>query len=120
MKIPIEKLILSIVMIAICAGLASSCKNNEEVVDRTCKVAFIQNLTNASGDTIFIDAIAGSLVQNVPILSRTGFNFDGWYTNAADANPDPNKTPKVPKFPAYDVSQKPIYLDVILYARWIK
>ena len=113
-------MILSIAVIGILTCLASSCQKDEEAVDRTCKVAFIQNLTNAAGDTIFIDAIAGTLVQNVPVLSRTGFIFDGWYTNAADANPDPTKTPKVPKFPAYDVSQKPIYLDVILYARWIK
>jgi uncharacterized repeat protein (TIGR02543 family) len=64
--------------------------------------------------------MAGELVKDVPVLTRTGFKFDGWYANSADANPDPNKTPAVPKFPAYDVATKPIYLDVILYARWIK
>ena len=120
MKIPIIKVILSIVTIAILTGLTSSCKKNEVVVDRTCKVAFVLNLTNASGDTTFVDVMAGELAKDVPALTRTGFTFDGWYANSADANPDPTKTPAVPKFPAYDVSLKPIYLDVILYARWIK
>jgi len=120
MKITIEKLILSFVVIAFCASLTSSCTKSEEVIDKTCKVALIQNLTNAAGDTIFIDGVAGELLQNVPVLTRTGFNFDGWYANSADANPDPTKNTAAPKFPQYDLSVKPIYLDVILYARWIK
>jgi uncharacterized repeat protein (TIGR02543 family) len=119
MKIPTNKVILSIIMIAICAVITSSCKKSE-VVDKTCKVTFIENLTNAAGDTIIVDAVAGQLVQNVPVLTRTGFTFSGWFANSADANPDPTKNTAAPKFPAYDVSTKPIYLDVILYARWVK
>jgi uncharacterized repeat protein (TIGR02543 family) len=120
MKTTTNRVILSIVMIVIgIAALTSSCKKSEEV-DKTCKVTFILNLSNAATDTTIVDVMAGELVKDVPVLTRTGFKFDGWYANSADANPDPNKTPAVPKFPAYDVATKPIYLDVILYARWIK
>lgn len=107
-------------MIVSFLALTSSCKKSEEIVDKTCKIAFIVNLTNAAGDTTFVDAVAGELVQNVPNPSRPEFKFDGWYTNSADANPDPTKNTAAPKFPAYDVSVKPIYMDAILYARWIK
>lgn len=120
MKTPINKVILSIAMIAIVvAALTSSCKKSE-VVDRTCKVTFILNLTNAATDTTVVNVVAGELVKDAPVLTRTGYRFDGWFVNSADANPDPTKTPAVPKFPVYDVLTKPIYLDVILYARWIK
>ncbi len=120
MKIPTIKVIFSIALTAIViASFTNSCKK-DEVIDRTCKVTLIQNLTTAATDTLFVDVLAGELAKNVPVLTRTGFKFDGWYTNSADANPDPAKTPAVPKFPAYNLSVKPIYLDVILYARWIK
>lgn len=112
------KILFSIIAISLVIGLMSSCQKSE-VVDRTCKVAFITNLTNAAGDTVFVDVEAEQLV-NAPVLTRTGFKFDGWFTNSADANPDPTKTPAVTKFKAYDVTVKPIYLDMILYARWIK
>jgi len=120
MKIPVIKLILSIMVIVVVMGLNSSCKKSAVAVDRTCKVTLIQNLTNAAGDTIKLEATAGEMLQNVPTLSRTGFTFDGWYANSADANPDPTKNKTAPKFPAYDFTQRPIYLDVIVYARWIK
>lgn len=120
-KFKIMKLsIFSILVIAILTVLTNSCKKNEQVVDKTCKITFILNLTNAAGDTTLVDAIAGELVQNVPVLTRTGYKFDGWYANSADANPNPTKNTAAPKFPAYDVSIKPIYLDAILYARWIQ
>jgi uncharacterized repeat protein (TIGR02543 family) len=101
-------------------ALISSCKKDPAVVDKTCKVAFVLNLTNAAGDTTVVTATAGELVQNAPAPSRAGFKFDGWYANSADANPDPTKNTAPPKFPVYDVSKKPIYLNTILYARWIK
>ena len=63
---------------------------------------------------------AGELVQNAPVPTRAGYTFDGWYANSADANPNPTKNTAPPKFPAYDITTKPIYLDVILYARWVK
>ncbi len=113
------KILFSMIAISLVIGLMSSCQKSE-VVDRTCKVAFITNLTNAAGDTVFVDVEAGQLAANIPVLTRTGFKFDGWFTNAADANPDPTKTPAVTKFKPYDVTVKPIYLDMILYARWIK
>jgi uncharacterized repeat protein (TIGR02543 family) len=120
MKNPIRKILFSFLIMTVIVMATSSCKKNDVDVDRTCKVAFILNLTNAAGDTTFIEAIAGELVQNVPVLTRAGFTFNGWYANSADANPDPTKNTAAPKFPAYDVSVKPVYLDVILYARWIK
>ncbi|MCW3092908.1 MAG: hypothetical protein JWP81_3977 [Ferruginibacter sp.] len=110
---------ISILVVAGFTSLASSCKKSEVAVDKTCKIAFILNLTNAAGDTTFVNGIAGELVQNVPTITRTGFKFDGWYTNSADANPNPTKNTAAPKFPAYNFSVKPIYLDIILYARWI-
>jgi len=116
----IIKTILLILVIAGFAGLTNSCKKSQEAVDRTCKVTFILNLTNAAGDTTFVNAMAGELVQNAPVITRTGYRFDGWYANSANANPDPTKNTATPTFPAYDISVKPIYLDVILYARWIK
>ncbi len=111
---------MSILAIVALTGLATSCKKDEAVVDKTCKIAFILNLTNAAGDTTFVNAVAGELVKNAPAPARAGFKFDGWYANSADANPDPTKNTAPPKFPVYDVSVKPVYLNTILYARWIK
>jgi hypothetical protein len=113
------KVLFSIIAISLVIGVMSSCQKSDEAVDRTCKVAFITNLTNTAGDTVFVEVEAGQMV-NAPVITRTGFKFDGWFTNSADANPDPTKTPAVTKFKAYDVAVKPIYLDMILYARWIK
>ena len=120
MKTSFNKITMSILAIAAFASLATSCKKDEPVVDKTCKVAFIVNLTNAAGDTTFVNAVAGELVKNAPAPARTGFKFDGWYTNSADANPDPTKNTAAAKFPVYDVAVKPVYLDIILYARSIK
>lgn len=114
------KIIFSIIVIATLMSSLYSCQKSDAVVDKTCKVTLIQNLTNAAGDTLKLTATAGELLQGVPTLTRTGFKFDGWYTNAADANPDPTKNKTAPKFPVYDLTAKPIYLDVILYARWIQ
>jgi uncharacterized repeat protein (TIGR02543 family) len=102
------------------AGLFSSCSKSEAPVDRTCNVTFILNQTNAAGDTAVVQATAGEIIKNPPVPVRTGFTFSGWYTNSADANPDPTKNTAAPKFPAYDITTKPIYLDAILYARWVK
>jgi uncharacterized repeat protein (TIGR02543 family) len=102
------------------AGLFSSCTKSEAPVDRTCHVTFILNQTNAAGDTALVQVTAGELLKNPPVPVRTGFTFSGWYTNSADANPDPTKNTAAPKFPAYDITTKPIYLDAILYARWVK
>ena len=44
----------------------------------------------------FVDAIAGELVQIFPVLTRTGYKFDGWYANSADANPNPAKNTAAP------------------------
>jgi uncharacterized repeat protein (TIGR02543 family) len=120
MKLSIRKTILLLIVSAGSLGLATSCKKSEAAVDKTCNVTFILNQTNAAGDTTLVTATAGALVQNAPVPVRSGFKFDGWYTNSADANPDPTKNTTAPKFPAYDITTKPIYLDVILYARWIK
>lgn len=112
---------LSIWLILVIAGLAcltNACKKNNEAVDKTCNVAFILNQTNAAGDTVFVTATAGTLIQNAPVPVRTGYKFDGWYANSADANPNPAKNTAPPLFPAYDITVKPIYLDAILYARW--
>jgi uncharacterized repeat protein (TIGR02543 family) len=119
MKISIKILVL-ILAAGGFAGLASSCKKSNASVDQTCKVAFILNETNAAGDTTFVDVMAGQLVQDPPAPVRAGFTFSGWYANSADANPNPTKNTAPAKFPAYDISTKPIYLDAILYARWVK
>jgi uncharacterized repeat protein (TIGR02543 family) len=102
------------------AGLFSSCTKSEAPADKTCHVTFILNQTNAAGDTALVQATAGELIKNPPVPVRSGFTFSGWYTNSADANPDPTKNTAAPKFPAYDLTTKPIYLDAILYARWVK
>jgi uncharacterized repeat protein (TIGR02543 family) len=120
MKMSLAKYILLIIAVAGCFGVTTSCKKREAAVDKTCTLTFILNQTNAAGDTTIVKATAGALVQNAPTPVRSGFKFDGWYANSADANPDPTKNTTAPKFPAYDITAKPIYLDVILYARWIK
>lgn len=112
--------VVIILVLAFSSAFFYSCKKENEAVDKTCKVAFILNLTNAGKDTVFVDAIAGELIKGAPTPERAGYTFDGWYTNAADANPNPTSNNKPPKFPAYDITTKPIYLDVILYCRWIK
>jgi uncharacterized repeat protein (TIGR02543 family) len=103
-----------------CIIMMSSCNKAKDVVDKTCQVTFILNQTNAAADSAVVKISAGELIQNAPIPTRAGFTFNGWYTNSADANPDPTKNTAPPKFPAYDIATKPIYLDAILYARWIK
>jgi hypothetical protein len=114
------KILLLLLITGGVAGLTSSCKKSKAAVDKTCTVAFILNETNTAGDTTFVTVTAGDLVKNAPVPVRTGFNFNGWYTNAADANPNPTKNTAAPVFPAYDITTKPIYLDAILYARWVK
>jgi uncharacterized repeat protein (TIGR02543 family) len=120
MKTSMIKILLLILAIGGVAGLTSSCKKSKAAVDRTCTVAFILNETNAAGDTTFVTVTAGELVGNAPVPVRAGYNFNGWYTNSADANPNPAKNTAPPVFPVYDITMKPIYLDAILYARWIK
>ncbi|HEV9036491.1 MAG TPA: InlB B-repeat-containing protein [Puia sp.] len=120
MKKAIKNNILLMLAIGTVAALAGSCKKSKAAIDKTCTVAFILNETNNAGDTTFVTVQAGQLVQNAPVPVRTGYSFDGWYTNSADANPNPTKNTADPKFPAYDITVKPIYLDAILYARWVK
>ncbi|HEY4065111.1 MAG TPA: InlB B-repeat-containing protein [Puia sp.] len=120
MKMSMIKILLLILATGTVAGLTSSCKKSKAAVDTTCTVAFILNETNNAGDTAFVKVTAGQLVQNAPTPVRTGYNFSGWYTNSADANPNPTKNTAAPLFPAYDITKKPIYLDAILYARWTK
>jgi uncharacterized repeat protein (TIGR02543 family) len=119
-KRSVTGIFISGVAIVAFIALLSSCKKDKAAVDRTCVVTFILNQTNSAGDTVVVKATAGELVQNPPVPVRAGFTFKGWYTNAADANPDPTKNTAAPKFPAYDIATKPIYLDAILYARWTK
>ncbi|WP_008586985.1 InlB B-repeat-containing protein [Niabella soli] len=117
---PVVGVVLSGIIILSCIGIFSSCSKSDTAVDRTCTVTFILNQTNAAGDTVIVEATAGALVKDPPVPVRAGFTFKGWYTNAADANPDPAKNTAAPKFPEYDIATKPIYLDAILYARWVK
>ena len=114
------KILLLILAIGGVAGLTVSCKKSKAAVDKTCTVTFILNQTNTAGDSVFVTATAGELIKNAPVPVRAGFNFNGWYTNSADANPNPTKNTAAPLFPAYDITTKPIYLDAILYARWVK
>ncbi len=99
--------------------LAVSC-DKEEGIDTSvkCRVAFVTKVNTPAlvGDTIFMDVVPGQLVPQIPVVEKPGFYLEGWYTDAAQAN-----TAKggVLKFPAYDLTTKPIYLDVILYARWL-
>ena len=118
MKISIVKISLLVLVIAGLTTLLNSCSKDSVAVDKTCKVSFILNLTNAGNDTTVVTANAGELIKNAPTPSRSGFQFDGWYANSADANPDPTKNTAPAKFPAYDITTKPIYLNAILYARW--
>ncbi len=115
----IIKISFLVLVVAGFTTLLSSCSKDSAAVDKTCKVSFILNSTNAGNDTTVVTANAGELIKGAPTPSRTGFKFDGWYANSADANPDPTKNTAPAKFPAYDIAQKPIYLNAILYARWI-
>jgi uncharacterized repeat protein (TIGR02543 family) len=114
------KILLLILAAGGITGLTSSCKKSKAAVDKTVTVAFILNETNAAGDTIFVKGTAGELIRDAPVPVRAGYNFNGWYTNTADANPNPAKNIAKPLFPVYDITVKPIYLDAILYARWVK
>ncbi len=120
MKMLTKKMIWSMLLISGFIVLMSSCEKKEAAADKTCKIAFIMNGTNNARDTVFVNVMAGELIKDAPSPSRAGFTFDGWYANSADANPDPTKNTAAPKFPEYDMATKPIYLDAILYARWIK
>lgn len=93
-----------------------SCDDDD--CDRTCLVTLVCNINSGvEGDELYYEVQAGEMLP-VPELVKEGYEFAGWYTDQATAN---NHTASATiKFEPYDLDNIPIYLDVVLYARWIK
>lgn len=109
--------IATVSAIALFALAFTSCKEDKQTGDGVCKVTLVTRINpTMAGDTLRFEVKSGELMQEVPELTKQGFTFGGWYTDAASAN----KTTGKASFAPYDLSEQPIYLDVILYARWLK
>lgn len=107
---------LYIYMLALMLLCMISCDNDE--CERTCNVTLVCNINSGvEGDELYYEVQAGEMLT-VPELQKEGYEFAGWYTDQATAN---NHTASATiKFAPYDLDTMPIYLDVVLYARWIK
>lgn len=93
-----------------------SCDDNE--VNGMCHVTLVCNVNpGKDGDILEFDVKAGEIFET-PALERNGFEFAGWYTDQASAKNQ--KKDAAIKFKPYDLETTPIYLDVILYGRWVK
>lgn len=115
MNIKIGRTLFALMTVALFAAITVSCDKDDDV-DRTCKVALVTRVNpNTVGDTVYRDVQAGEFLLDVEDPVKPGFTFGGWFTDSGTAD---TKTGD-PKFPAYDLKNKPIYLNTILYARWL-
>jgi len=104
-----KRIIFAILAAFVFSGICVSCKkNNNVVVPKNCLVMLVTRITPLiAGDTIVLETEPGTLLQNVPTLSKTGKTFGGWFTDDTQIATS-----------AFDIATTPIYLDKILYAKW--
>lgn len=105
-----KKFIYIIAGILIIIGINFSCKEDNEnpEASRNCVVKLVKNIAPLTvGDTLALEAAPGTLLQNVPVLTKTGKTFDGWYTDQSFIAAS-----------AFNIATTPVYLDKILYAKW--
>ena len=103
-----KKFIFIIAGILIIIGINSSCKKEKTPEVKNCVVTLVKNINPLTvGDTLKLETAPGTILQNVPVLTKTGKTFDGWYSDQAFIAAS-----------AFDIASTPIYLDKILYAKW--
>lgn len=107
---------LYVCMLALILLCAISCHDDD--CDRTCSVTLVCNVNpGVEGDEIYYEVQAGEMLTP-PELVKEGYEFAGWYTDQATANN--HAASATIKFAPYVLDTMPIYLDVVLYARWVK
>ena len=82
-------------------------------------VAYLFNYENSPNDNYyFIDNVeGGSLIRNAPAPEREGYEFQGWYKDAACENAwdfDADTTAET----LYDENEKEVFAETKLYAKW--
>lgn len=105
-----KKVIFIIIGILIITGVNSSCKKDSLNPDasKNCVVKLVKNIVPLTvGDTLVMETAPGTILSNVPVLTKTGKTFDGWYSDQAFIAAS-----------AFNIAATPIYLDKILYAKW--
>lgn len=104
-----KRIIFALLAALAFSGICASCnKNNNDVAPKNCVVMLVKNINPlVVGDTVVIEAVPGTILQNVPTLSKTGKTFGGWFTDNT-----------LIAASAFDIANTPIYLDKILYAKW--
>lgn len=104
-----KKIIFALLAALVFSGICASCnKNNEVAAPKNCVVKLVKNINPLlAGDTIVMAASPGTILQNVPTLSKSGKTFGGWFTSDTQIAAS-----------AFDIVNTPIYLDKILYAKW--
>ena len=90
------------------AGICASCDKSKVLPPRNCVVTLVKNINPLTvGDTIVMQTVPGIVMQGVPVLTKTGKTFGGWFTDQT-----------LIAASAFDIVNTPIYLDKILYAKW--
>ena len=82
-------------------------------------VAYLFNYENSPNDNYyFIDNVeGGSLIRNAPAPEREGYEFQGWYKDAACENVwdfDTDTTAET----LYDENEEEVFAETKLYAKW--
>ena len=104
----IKGIFISLFVTIILAGLFASCEETENYVPENCVVLLVTNINPlVAGDTITMEAEPGTILQDVPVITKPGKTFGGWFTS------DNKITASF-----FDIVNTPIYLDKILYANW--
>ena len=94
--------------VVIFAGVLASCTKSNDTVPKNCVVKHVKNVTPLlAGDTLVLETQPGTILLNVPTLSKTGSTFSGWFTDQSMIAAS-----------AFDLAKTPIYLDKTLYAKW--
>jgi len=104
-----KRIIFALLIALVLSGICASCNNDEEVVTpNNCVVMLVTNVHPlVVGDTIVMETAPETILQDVPILLKTGKTFGGWFTDNT-----------LLAASAFDIANTPIYLDKILYAKW--
>lgn len=103
-----KRIIFALLAALVFSGICASCNKNNDVAPKNCVVMLVKNINPlVAGDTVVLEAAPGTILQNVPTLSKTGKTFSGWFTDYT-----------LIAASAFDIANTPIYLDKILYAKW--
>ena len=142
--------ILLVVVTFALAGYSCEKYDSKPKRDIPCKVLLVTIITEkqkqfdkddkvvvvdvvVKNDTIYKEIRPGRFIAPLPVFPSTYcfthediethelitncYVFDAWFTDAPSARTPAGTTPNLPP---YDLATKPIWLDMILYSRWLK